>query len=177
VRVDRSRVALAELVDGCIATHAQAALARRVRFENHVSPSLVLESDREKLRLVVANLVSNAAEYTSEGGWVAVESDPARGVLIAVRDSGPPIPDALAERLFDPFFRLDHARSGGEHCGIGLSVARGVCDALGYRIAASNEAGGVVAFTITASDLSYAHDERLELAAERAAGRGLASLG
>ena len=146
----RENVPLRDLADSCFAPFAEKARARALNFENRVPPGLRVSSDGEKLRLVTANLLSNAAEYTAEGGWVVVESDPDRSVVICVRDSGPPIPPGAEPKLFDPFFRLDGARSGGgEHCGIGLAVVRGVCGVLGYRVEARNEPGGAVAFVVS----------------------------
>lgn len=143
-------VRLRELVEACLAPRAEAARRRRLRIDVRVPPELELSSDPVKLRLVAANLLANAVEYTEEGGWIAVEADPARGVVLAVRDSGPPVPEDALGRLFDPFFRLDRARSGGgEHCGIGLALVRALCDALGYGVEARNEPGGAVAFIVT----------------------------
>jgi two-component system, OmpR family, heavy metal sensor histidine kinase CusS len=149
-RIRRDEVAVRELVDSSFAPYEPKAERRGLRFENRVPPGALLESDPDKLRLVVTNLLSNAVEYTGERGRVTVESDPDRGVVLCVRDSGPPIPAGLEEKLFDPFFRLDMARSGGgEHCGIGLSLVRALCDALGYQVTARNEADGSVAFTVS----------------------------
>ncbi len=146
----REPLRLRDLVESCFAPHADAARRRGLRFEDRVPAELVVTTEKLKLRLVIANLLSNAVEYTAEGGWIAVESDPAGGVILAVRDSGPAIPEESLARIFDPFFRLDTARSrSGEHCGVGLALARGLCDALGYRVEARNEAGGAVAFVVT----------------------------
>ncbi len=156
--VDREEVALRELVDACFAPFAEVAQRRGLRFHNRVPPALVLWSDKHKLQLVVSNLLSNAAEYTAEGGWVVAESDPERGVLLAVVDSGPAIPRDAMGRLFDPFFRLDSSRSGsGEHCGIGLALVRALCEALGYGVEVRNEAGGSVAFRVSARSSSFGY--------------------
>jgi len=149
--VEREEIALGQLVDSCYAPYAEAARQRGLRFDNHVPPSLIVWSDPHRLRLVLANLLSNAAEYTAEGGSIAVESHPERGVVVTVRDSGPSIPRGAVARLFDPFFRLDPSRSAsGEHCGIGLTLVRALCDALGYGVEARNEVGGGVSFTVSA---------------------------
>jgi signal transduction histidine kinase len=146
----REEIRLGDLVRSCFAPYAETGQRRGLTFENRISPEVTLSSDRVKLRLVLTNLLSNAAEYTTEGGWIAVESDPTRGLVLAVRDSGPAIPEEAVARLFDPFFRLDSARSGnGEHYGIGLALVRGLCDTLGYRVSVQNEASGAVAFTVT----------------------------
>jgi signal transduction histidine kinase len=149
-RERREPLRLRDLVEACFAPHAEAARRRRLRFEDRVAPEVALESEKVKLRLVIANLLSNAVAYTAEGGWIAVESDPSGGLVLAVRDSGPTIPEGALSRIFDPFFRLDTARSGsGEHCGVGLALVRGLCDALGYRVEARNEPDGSVAFLVS----------------------------
>ncbi len=148
--VEREEIALAELVDACFAPYAEAARRKGLHFENRVPTALNVWSDGHKLRLVVANLCSNATEYTAEGGWIAVESHPEGGVVLAVLDSGPSIPREAVARLFDPFFRLDSSRSGsGEHCGIGLTLVRALCGALGYGVEVRNEVNGSVAFTVS----------------------------
>jgi signal transduction histidine kinase len=146
----REPLRLRDLVEACFAPHAEAARRRGLRFEDRVAATLTLESEKVKLRLVIANLLSNAVAYTAEGGWIAVESDPDGGLVLAVRDSGPAIPEGALARIFDPFFRLDAARSSsGEHFGVGLALVRGLCDALGYRVVARNEPDGAVAFLVS----------------------------
>ncbi len=148
------KIRLRDFIDSCFAAYAGTAQSRRLRFENRIASELSVDSDRVKLGIIAANLLSNAAEYTTEGGWIAVESDPARRVVLTVRDSGPRIPERHVARLFDPFFRVDGSRSGGgEHLGIGLTLVKGLCDTLGYRVNAGNEADGTVQFTVAlASD-------------------------
>ena len=145
----REEIRLGQLIDSCASPYRDAIHRRGLSFENRVAAGTTLLSDRVKLRLVCANLLSNAAEYTSEGGWIAVESDPARGLVLSVRDSGPAIPEDALTRLFDPFFRLDTSRTGGgAHYGIGLALVRGVCETLGYRAGVRNAPDGTVAFTV-----------------------------
>lgn len=145
----RAAIALRELVESCFAPHAGKARRRGLRFDDCVPPELQITAAPVELRLAVGNLLANAVEYTEEGGWITVESDPARALVLAVRDSGPPVPAGALDRLFDPFFRVDAARSGGEHFGIGLALVRGLCDALGYRVEARNHPDRSVTFAVT----------------------------
>lgn len=145
----RERLPLREIVDGCFAPLAEPARRRRLRFENRIPPELGLASEQVKLRLIVRNLLSNAVEYTVEGGWISVESDPGAGLALAVRDSGPALPEQALQQIFDPFFRLDPARTGsGKHTGIGLALVRELCHALGLHVVARNEPDGTVVFAI-----------------------------
>ena len=146
VAIANEPVALHQLVDECWTLHAGIAAQRGVEFRNLVAADAGVSTDREKLRIVVTNLLSNAAEYTEAGGWIKVTHGPD---LLAVTDSGPPIPPEHLERVFDRLWRGDGARSGdGAHCGIGLALSRSLCERLGLSLRAVSAADGRVTFRI-----------------------------
>jgi signal transduction histidine kinase len=92
-----------------------------------VAPATVL-GDAGALRRALLNLVENGVKYTPAGGRVevSVTADAAEAVL-AVEDTGPGIDPADVARIFEPFVRLDTARSretGGS--GLGLAIARSI---------------------------------------------------
>ena len=92
--------------------------------------------DAPALRRLVLILVENAVKYTPEGGLVELSLTRAGDeVCLAVRDTGIGIDRADAARVFEPFVRLDDARSretGG--AGLGLAIARSIAVAHGGRI-------------------------------------------
>jgi signal transduction histidine kinase len=148
LEVSRDRVALRALVDECWKPHAAAASARGLELRNKLPDEAVATTDREKLRVVVGNLLSNAAEYTAPGGWVEI-SAPA-GALIDVADSGPAIPPEHLDRIFDRMWRADDARSDtGIHCGIGLALARSLAGSLGLELTAATHPDGSVHFVVS----------------------------
>jgi two-component system, OmpR family, heavy metal sensor histidine kinase CusS len=145
----RESVELAELVRECYTSFEGRSRQRGLRFENRVPAGEGVSSDRERLRIVIQNLVSNAIDYTAERGTVIVKSDPARGVLLEVRDSGPPIPESALDEIFERFYRLDPSRSStGEHWGIGLALARAMSETLDLTLSARNDEGGWVSFEL-----------------------------
>jgi signal transduction histidine kinase len=128
------------------------ARARGLSFENAIVPATYVESDPTRLRRIVANLLSNAAAYTEENGWVRVESDVDSGRLLAVRDSGPPIPAEQRDHLFERFWRADAARTEtGSHAGIGLALARAMARRLGHDLEVEI-VGSEVCFVLTADE-------------------------
>ena len=154
-RLDARQIAVAaepvdlhSLVEECWRRYEAEAAERRLRFTIHLPADCVVESDPEKLRIVVMNLLANAAAYTAPGGSITVRGG-SRGTLLEVADSGPPIPDDLLPRIFDRFSRGDAARSGGVHCGIGLALVRGVCAVLGLDTSAHNTPDGGVRFQVS----------------------------
>jgi heavy metal sensor kinase len=92
--------------------------------------------DATALRRLLLILVENAVKYTPEGGLVELSLTRAGDeVCLAVRDTGIGIDRADAARVFEPFVRLDDARSretGG--AGLGLAIARSIAVAHGGRV-------------------------------------------
>jgi signal transduction histidine kinase len=77
----------------------------------------------------MTNLLDNAVQHTPRGGSIAVAlAADARHVTITVADTGPGIPDADRERVFDRFVRLDQARSASSGGGLGLPIARCIAE-------------------------------------------------
>ncbi len=105
--------------------------------------------DPDMLRQVLANLVENAAKYSSEGGSVHVSLGRHEGrVLFAVRDEGLGIPLREQERIFEKFFRLDpNLTRGVGGTGLGLYICRELVRRMGGRIwVASREGEGSTFF-------------------------------
>jgi len=73
------------------------------------------------LRELAANLLDNALAYTQPGGSVTVRTGVRNGEsLLEVEDNGPGIPEADREKVFERFYRVP--ATGGEGCGLGLSI-------------------------------------------------------
>ena len=147
VEVVREPVALLPLVDACWKPLAQAAAARGLVLRNRVPDGAVEVTDRHKLRIVITNLLANAVEYTSPGGWIEIATG--GGAVLEVIDSGPPIPPEQLARIFDRMWRGDDVRSAaGVHCGIGLSLACALAGCLGLSLTAATRDDGSVCFRL-----------------------------
>jgi signal transduction histidine kinase len=150
VKVTKADIELRSLVDQSWAAYTRMAHDRGIQFRNLVAENATIRTDRDKLRIVLANLLANAAEYTEASGWIEVTNT--RGVL-EVSDSGPHIPEEDLERIFDRLWRGDRSRSGnGVHCGIGLALSRSLCGTLSMSLIACNASEGRVTFRIESSD-------------------------
>lgn len=103
-----------------------------------------VRGDEVALGLLVRNLVENAVRYTPEGGRIDVRTAHAGGVAtITVEDSGPGIPEADRDRVFDRFYRI--LGSGHDGSGLGLAIVREVAATHGgvVTLAASPRLGGL----------------------------------
>lgn len=94
------------------------------------SEPVVVEGDRDQLRRVISNLVTNAFHHTPEGSSVLLKvTATGNDAVIEVSDDGPGISEADRSRVFDRFFRADESRSrrsGGT--GLGLSIVKKIVD-------------------------------------------------
>ncbi|HEY3450339.1 MAG TPA: ATP-binding protein [Myxococcales bacterium] len=109
-------------VQHAVTVASQGATGRRVRFEVVVAlPEAPLASaDPDFLQVALVNLLQNAAQASPVGGRVTVSIAPDTcGVLLAVEDEGPGIPEDQAERIFEPFFT-----TRGEGTGLGLAIVK-----------------------------------------------------
>lgn len=96
------------------------------------------------LTRALRNLMINAATHGG-GGTVTLGREDGMAV-IRIADQGPGIPDAMIERAFEPFFRVDPARRQSvPGAGLGLAIAKEIIERLGGRIVMRNGAeGGLV---------------------------------
>jgi two-component system sensor histidine kinase KdpD len=102
-------------------------------------------ADPGLLERVLANLFSNALRYSPAGRPPELHAVLDGGtVRLEVADHGPGVPDALKERIFEPFERV-----GDRHPGVGLGVARGFAEAMGGRIGAFDTPGGGLTVRVT----------------------------
>ena len=115
------------------------------------SDETIVELDPELTARIVDNLLSNALRHTPKGTEVRVElSRRDDGVLLAVEDSGPGIPDAEKEAVFEPFQRRAKSTVGG--LGLGLFVVRKFAEIQGGRAWVEDAPGGGAAFRVLLPD-------------------------
>ncbi len=107
-------------------------------------------ADRYKLKTCLDNLLSNAINYTPEGGSIDVTwRSSGQLLVIDVANSGEPIPVKDTERVFEPFFQSLSRRSGPiKGSGIGLSVARECIEAQGGSLSITPHARLPVCFRL-----------------------------
>jgi len=123
-------------------------------------------ADRARCRQVIGHLVSNAIKYNRRGGQVRVAVQLLGDyACLAVADDGPGIPQALSERLFQPFERLQAAQGPVEGTGLGLALSRQIAQAMGGALALAAAGGPGACFEL---QLPLARDDG---AGPRASGR------
>ena len=93
--------------------------------------SAIMSGDRFALQTLVKNLLDNACKYTPAGGEVRVSvSGDSAATRLQIEDSGPGVPAAHYQRIFDRFYREggDHHQSDVIGCGLGLAIVKHIAD-------------------------------------------------
>lgn len=111
-----------------------------------------LRVDRNRVRQMLLNLVTNAVKYTPDNGVIALGLfDQGDSVTLTVGDTGIGIAAGDLEHIFDRFWRADPARSrAGESpgTGLGLAITKWVAEAHGGTIAVQSRPGRGTLFTV-----------------------------
>ena len=140
-----------EVVESVLAAAEPLAAEKRLKLVVDIPPDLPTgRGDQRRLAQVLLNLVGNAIKFTDEGN-VAVRVGAAAGMFaIAVSDTGPGIPLADRERIFEEFQQADtsHTRPKGG-TGLGLAIARRIVTMHGGRIWVESTPGAGATFRIT----------------------------
>ena len=110
-----------------------------------------VSSDRQKVKQILLNLLSNALKFTHQGTVTisARRKSSARGLELAVSDTGIGIAPADQERIFEDFRQLDNSPTrayGGT--GLGLSICRRLAQMLGGSIELHSQVGAGSRFTL-----------------------------
>jgi two-component system phosphate regulon sensor histidine kinase PhoR len=99
--------------------------------------------DEQRIGQVITNLVSNAINYTAEGGSVTVSFDVSKkNVTTFVTDTGEGIPHQHLHRIFERFYRVDKSRSrerGGT--GLGLAIVKHILEGHSSKAEVESEVG------------------------------------
>ncbi len=128
-----SKVPLRETVAGCWRAAAAEGEGRGLTAALEIPEGLTLVTDREKLELILSNLLSNAVTYGSPGGRITCAATASNGrFTLSVANPTAELDPGELPRIFDRFWRRDAARSDGRHAGLGLSLVAALCELLGF---------------------------------------------
>lgn len=165
VPLEYAPVHLKELFDSIFEMLDPAARKKSIVLIQGVPEHLFIEGDEDRLRQIFMNLLSNAINYTLEGGRVKVEAevlgdgDEEEKVRITVTDTGIGIPKKDLPRIFERFYRVDKARSrssGGT--GLGLSIVKHLTELHRGTIRVESKVGEGSSFIVELPFMQY-HDE------------------
>ena len=134
---------LGALVRGVI-EESEALSTGRIRLD---AERVVAEVDGAKVERIVENLMTNAMKHTRPDASILIRVRPRDGgVMIAVEDDGPGVPERMKEAVFEPFRRGQDPRTPGT--GIGLALVSKFAELHGGRAWVQDRAGGGASFRV-----------------------------
>ncbi len=143
-------VDLTDLIDGVVITNEVLAEEQGLHITSDTTPDIWTIGDADLIRQAVANLVSNAMRYTSEGGSIIVSVHAVgKMATIEVTDTGIGLTPEEEKKVFTRFWRADEGRtreSGG--LGIGLAMVKEIVERQHGHVFAKGEKGVGSTFTI-----------------------------
>jgi signal transduction histidine kinase len=140
-------VLLAPLVEEVWRPLAVQAGQKQLAVSFNVPTGAVVETDRTLFRSILANLFSNAVEYTPSSGRVEVSWRTVTKELTVSNTAHDLSADDMPH-LFERLWRKDKSRTGSEHCGLGLSVSRAFAQLLGLNLEARFSDRTTLTFTL-----------------------------
>jgi signal transduction histidine kinase len=156
----REPLDLSVLTDQVLRTWRPETDRRGLQIEARIAPAPT-SGDPALVERLLTNLLDNAVRYNLPGGRVAVATaSDAEHAQLSVANTGPLIPPAQVERLFEPFHRLgDRATANDGHHGLGLSIVRAIAAAHDATVAVSPLPQGGLTVEVS-FPVSGAHNDR-----------------
>jgi signal transduction histidine kinase len=123
----------------------------KVELEAGEDDPVDIEADRQKVSLIIANLISNAIKFTLETGFIMVMLGRAEGkIYLRVADTGVGIPEGQREKIFEDFYQVERSLTRRfEGLGLGLSIVKGMVEVHHGEILVESAEGRGSQFTVS----------------------------
>jgi two-component system NtrC family sensor kinase len=146
-RVNVSSDVLAPVIEGL----DRARCERQMIFENNVPAQMLVNADRDLLRIVYDNLIANAIKYGREGGRIVIAGESEQAIeRLSVFNEGSGIAQDKLGLLFQKFSRLPNPEYAGKKgTGLGLYICHEIIEKHGGKIWAESEVGKWTRFVFT----------------------------
>jgi signal transduction histidine kinase len=150
VQFRRMRFSVADLLYECSDVMMTKAQETSIQIRIDVPGDMpLMEADRDKIKQVLLNLMSNAIKYNRPNGSVLVNGNYTDTDLsILVQDTGIGIPDESIQHLFEKFYRVREHEGKAQGTGLGLSICKQIIQGHNGRIEVKSKMGVGTSFTI-----------------------------
>lgn len=149
LKLDLETFPLEPVVSTLIELYDDVAQEKNITVTAQIDPAGEITADRNRLQLLLSNLLDNALKYTPNGGNIDIAAVFApEEVRITVRDTGIGIDPGDLPRIWDRLYRGDKSRSQ-RGIGLGLSLVKAFVEAHGGTATVNSEPGQGSLFTVT----------------------------
>jgi signal transduction histidine kinase len=138
------------LLEECVGLMKNKATEKSLRLNLYIPKELpMLKGDRDKIKQVVLNLISNAVNYNKPSGTITVSGHRQQTQLvISINDTGPGIRQADMVHLFDKFYRSQATEASVQGTGLGLAICKKIVEAHNGYIDVQSEIGIGTTFSV-----------------------------
>ncbi|MGC8864590.1 MAG: ATP-binding protein [Bacteroidales bacterium] len=144
IELEISHLSVHELLSALMDEFTKPANSKRIELKANfkLQPDIIIDTDYEKLRRILWNLISNAIKFTHKG-YVSIDFKVQDGKLsFIVEDTGVGISPEQKEKIFDKFYQVDmRINRGFEGAGLGLALVKTLCKKLGGEIVVDSQPG------------------------------------
>lgn len=146
-----------EIIDEALRHVNRRSMEHRIIVEKEKDYSLV-RADARLIVQVLINLIDNAVKYTPPGSQIRISVREKEGMVhVSVADSGPGVPDAAKEKVFEMFYTgFSHAADSRRSLGLGLNLCQSIISAHGGSISVrdNHPTGAIFEFTLPVEEVS-----------------------
>lgn len=148
LKLHLEEVNVSELVEMIAEEQQILATERDITIQTKIEPELYAKLDETLYIRMMDNLLSNATAYGKEGGTIEVTlTRGAEGLCGTVKDDGIGIAKEHLSHIWERFYRVDAARTGGNHSGLGLAMVKWIVEVHGGNIQVESVPGEGTTFT------------------------------
>ena len=117
------------------------------KFDYDTESDIFIEGNANSLKQLIKIFLDNAGKYSNQGGIIFLSLKRRQDkALLAVYNSGDPIPNDELHKIFERFYRVDKARTVKNGSGLGLSIAKRIAEDHGTKIGVSSNDSGTCFF-------------------------------
>lgn len=144
------KINVKEFLHSIIQLHKSSFIRQYVYPKVEVDEKIFIYSDKKWLGFVLEQITNNAIKYSKNTNSHVVYSASVQkdSVQLSIQDHGVGIPTQDLSRVFDPFFTGENGRTYRESTGMGLYLAKQICEDLGHTITVDSQLGEGTTFTL-----------------------------
>lgn len=150
--ISRQATDISSIVQGCVLSLEAVCYEKQLTVTTNIQPDIVIDSVASLFERLTLILLDNAIKYADEKGAITVSlSRTDKSTVLEVGNNGKGISKENLDRIFDRFYRSDSARTSDKNnsFGLGLSIAKAICDNLSAKISVSSQIDGITKFTVS----------------------------
>lgn len=149
LQVEKKPILLNMLLEQTVNLFQERAQSKKIKLSFSADKDYQILGDAIYLKRLISNLIDNAVKFTEAGGEVTIKLFGANhSTMIKVIDNGMGIEPEMQDKVFSRFFRTDQARSH-EGAGLGLNIAKAICEAHQGRLSLQSQVGKGTIVTIS----------------------------